>query len=172
MEKIKRSLIAHFLDTTQAAAYGDAEWNRIGVNVTGASTEYNPQSETNQDIISDSASTEITGYQPTLPVDQQCTKGDPVFELVTKLRRKRATLADAHTWLLNVDLWDVTGEGAAATYQAEVQEVAVQVDTYGGDGDVTPTQEYTLNYISDPIQGTVQITNGAPIFTASSTVSV
>lgn len=167
MEKIKRPLIAHFLDVSQAAAYADAEWARIGVNVTEASIEYSPQTETNQDIISDSASTEITGYQPTMGVSQQCTKGDPVFDLVTKLRRARATLSDSHTWLLNVDLWDAT-EGETVDYQAEVQEVAVQVDTYGGAGGETPTQEYTVNFVGDPIQGTVTIIDGVPAFTAAS----
>ena len=33
-EKIKRPLIAHFLDTSKSATYEDAEWSRIGVNVT------------------------------------------------------------------------------------------------------------------------------------------
>ena len=68
MEKIKRPLIAHFLDTSQASAYADAEWARIGVNVTEASTQYHPQRETSQDMNSESAPTEITGYQPTIPV--------------------------------------------------------------------------------------------------------
>lgn len=84
MEKIKRALIAHFLDTKQSETYSAAEWNRLGINVTEASTEYNPQSETSQDIVSDSASTDLTGYQPTMPVSQQCTKGDPVYELIDR----------------------------------------------------------------------------------------
>ena len=125
MEKIKRPLIAHFLDTSQAAAYADAEWARIGINVTEASTEYNPQTETSQDIVSESASTDLTGYQPSMAVSQQCTKGDPVFELITKLRRSRATMGDSYSWALNVDLWDKTGEGASATYAAEVQSETV-----------------------------------------------
>ena len=166
MEKIKRPLIAHFLDTSQASAYADAEWARIGVNVTEASTEYNPQSETSQDIISESAATEITGYQPTMPVSQQCTRGDPVFELVTKLRRARATLSDSHSWALNVDLWDKTGDGPSASYAAEVQEVSIQIDTYGGAGGEAPVQEYTLNYVGDPILGAVTMTGGVPVFTA------
>lgn len=167
-EKIKRPLIAHFLDTSQAKTYSTAEWSRLGVNVTEASTEYNPQTETEQDIVSDSASTEITGYQPTMPVTQQCTKGDPVFELVTKLRRNRATLSDSHTWLLNVDMWDNTATEGTPVYTAEVQEVAIQVDTYGGAGGETPTQEFTINFVGDPIPGTVSITGGAPTFTAAS----
>lgn len=171
MEKIKRPLIAHFLDISQASAYSAAEWARLGVNVTEASTEYNPQNETSQDIVSDSATTEITGYQPSMPVSQQCTKGDPVFELVTKLRRMRATLADSHSWVLNVDLWDKKGDGESASYAAEVQEVSIQVDTYGGAGGEAPVQEYTLNYVGDPIPGTVTMSGGTPSFTAGTAVS-
>lgn len=167
IEKIKRPLIAHFLDVAQAPSYSGASWARLGKNVTEASTEYNPQSETEQDIISDSATTETTGYQPTMPVSQQCTKGDPVFELVTTLRRKRATLAECHTWLLNVDMWDYTGEADARSYVGEVQEVSVQVDTYGGAGGEAPVQEFTLNFVGDPIPGTVTVTGGKPVFTAS-----
>lgn len=167
IEKIKRSAIAHFLDTSQAAAYGEATWKRVGRNVDSASVEYNPQTETEQDIISASATTELTGYQPTMPISQKCTKGDDVYEFVNGLRRKRATMSDAHTWLLNVDLYDKTGSDASATYAAEVQEVSVQVDTYGGDGDAAPALEYTLNYVGDPIPGSVTISDGAPVFTTT-----
>lgn len=161
-EKIKRPLIAHFLDVSRASNYSSAEWARLGVNVTEASTEYNPQTETEQDIVSDSASTEITGYQPNMPVTQQCTKGDPVFDFVTDIRRERATLSDANTWLLNIDMWD---KSSGDTYYAEVQKVAVQVDTYGGAGGETPTQEFTINFIGDPIPGTATISGGKPSFT-------
>lgn len=165
IEKIKRSAIAHFLDTSKAADYADATWERIGKYVDSASTEYNPQTETEQDIISESATTELTGYQPTMPISQKCAKGDEVYEFVNGLRRKRSTMSDAHTWLLNVDLYDKTGSEASATYAAEVQEVSVQVDTYGGDGGEAPVLEYTLNYVGDPIPGTVSITSGTPTFT-------
>lgn len=170
-EKIKRPLIAHFLDTSdKMGEYSAAKFARIGKNVTEASTDYGAQTETEQDIISDSATTEITGYQPTMSVSQQCTKGDDVFEFIDKKRRARATLADTHAWLLNVDMWNATSDSDTATYVAEVQEVSVQVDTYGGAGGESPTLEYTLNYVGDPIPGTVKITGGAPVFTANVSV--
>ena len=156
-EKIKRPLIAHFLDTTQAEEYASAKWERLGVNVTDASTEFNPQSETSQDIISDSATTEITGYQPSMAVSQQCTKGDAVYEFITKLRRSRATMGEAHTWMLNV--------ADESKYAAEIQEVTVQVDTYGGAGGEAPVQEFTLNYVGNPIPGKVTMAEGKPTFT-------
>lgn len=164
MEKIKRSLIAHFLDTSGADSYASATWTRIGVNVTDMSIDYGAQTETQQDIISNSATTDVTGYQPTTSVSQQCTKGDPVFEYINTLRKNRAILSEAHTWMLNVDLWD----GTSGSYTAEVQEVSVQVNNYGGAGGETPVQEFAINFIGDPIQGTVSISDGTPTFTKKS----
>lgn len=164
-EKIKRPLIAHFLDVKKSATYDadTVEWKRIGLNVTDMSIDYGAQTETEQDIISNSATTDVTGYQPTSAVSQQCTKGDDIFEFITELRRSRAILADAHTWLLNIDLWDETTN----SYAAEVQQVSIQVDTYGGAGGETPVQEFTINFVGDPIKGTATIDSGTPTFTAT-----
>ena len=161
-EKIKRPLIAHFLDTAKAPDYATGTtWKRIGLNVTDMSIDYGAQTETEQDIVSNSATTDVTGYQPTSAVSQQCTKGDEIFTFITELRRNRAILGDCQTWLLNVDLWDVTTD----KYQAEVQRVSIQVDTYGGAGGETPVQEFTINFVGDPIKGTVALTDGTPTFT-------
>ena len=163
-EKIKRPLIAHFLDTSKSTTYESATWVRIGVNVTDMSIDYGAQTETEQDIVSNSATTDVTGYQPTSAVSQQCTKGDGIFEFITELRRSRAILGDCHTWMLNVDLWDSSGEESNKTYAAEVQEVSIQVDTYGGAGGETPVQDFTINFIGDPVKGTVTISGGTPTF--------
>lgn len=166
-EKIKRPLIAHFLDTAKSATYESATWARIGVNVTDMSIDYGAQTETEQDIVSNSATTDVTGYQPTSAVSQQCTKDDGIFDFITELRRSRAILGDCHTWMLNVDLWDSTGSEASTTYAAEVQEVSIQVDTYGGAGGETPVQDFTINFIGDPVKGTVTISGGTPTFSAT-----
>lgn len=167
-EKIKRPLIAHYLDTARSGftSASSPVWKRIGLNVTDMSIDYGAQTETEQDIISNSATTDVTGYQPTSAVSQQCTKGDPIFEFITELRRDRAILADCHTYMLNIDLWDSTGEGSSATYAAERQEVSIQVDTYGGAGGETPVQEFTVNFVGDPVKGTVTLSDGEPTFTA------
>ena len=164
-EKIKRSLIAHFLDTSKGAEYSAATWARLGLNVTDMSIDYGAQTETEQDIISNSATTDVTGYQPTSAVSQQCTKGDDIFDFITELRRSRAILGDCQTWMLNIDMWDSTSGSGSASYKAEVQKVSIQVDTYGGAGGETPTQEFTINFIGDPVQGTATIADGVPTFT-------
>jgi hypothetical protein len=168
MEKIKRPLIAHFLDTAETHdGFSGATWTRIGTNVTDMSIDYGAQTETEQDIVSNSASTDVTGYQPTAAVSQQCTKDEPIFEYITKLRRNRAILGDAQTYMLNVDLWDGSADEG---YSAEVQQVSVQVDSYGGAGGETPTQEFTINFIGDPVKGTAKITGGKVSFTEASSL--
>ncbi|MBO4543878.1 MAG: hypothetical protein J5725_11950 [Bacteroidales bacterium] len=117
--------------------------------------------------MSNSATTDVTGYQPTSAVSQQCTKGDDIFEFITTLRRSRAILGECQTWMLNVDLWDSTTVSSTTTYVAEVQQVSIQVDSYGGAGGETPTQEFTINFIGDPIPGTCTITAGVPSFSAT-----
>lgn len=163
-ETFKRPLIAHFIDISQASSYSSANWARLGVNVTSASIEYGAQTETNQDIVSDTATTEVTGYQSSISVSQKCTKDDDVFEFVNTLRLNRATLSDAHTWAMNVDLWDTEDD---TTYTAEVQEVSIGITSYGGEGGAVPTLEYTINYIGDPVMGTATVTDGVPTFTAA-----
>lgn len=173
-EKIKRPLIAHFLDVDRYGFVTDQSvssnnWKRIGLNVTDMSIDYGAQTETEQDIISNSATTDVTGYQPTSAVSQQCTKGDDIFEFITDLRRNRAILGDCHTSILNVDLWDSstsTSSPSTTTYVAEKQEVSIQVDTYGGAGGETPVQEFTINFVGDPVKGTVTLADGVPTFTA------
>lgn len=169
-EKIKRPLIAHFLDTARSGyvtGTTTATWKRVGLNVTDMSIDYGAQTETEQDIISNSATTDVTGYQPTSAVSQQCTKGDEIFEFITELRRNRSILGDCHTDMLNVDLWDSTTASTTTTYVAEKQEVSIQVDTYGGAGGETPVQEFTINFVGDPIKGTVTLSSdGEPTFTA------
>lgn len=170
-EKIKRPLIAHFLDIDRYGFVTDSSitannWKRVGLNVTDMSIDFGAQTETEQDIISNSATTDVTGYQPTSAVSQQCTKGDEIFEFITELRRNRAILGDCHTSMLNIDLWDSTTSSSTTTYAAEKQEVSIQVDSYGGAGGETPVQEFTINFVGDPVKGTVTMVDGVPTFTA------
>lgn len=164
VEKIKRTQIAHFLDISGSGDYAAAKWARLGVNTAEASTEYNPKSESTRDIISSSYQTDILSYQGRMPVTQRCTKGDPVFEYISGFRKNRSTLAGAHTWLLNADLWD-TGDGFV--FIGEAQKVSVQIDTYGGPGEEVPVQDFTLNFIENPVKGIVTMYGSDPKFFAS-----
>lgn len=149
-EKIKRSLQATYLNVAEGGA-ASPKYALLGVNVTDLSISYNPQTTTDQDIVSDSASTELTGYQPTAAVSQSATKGDEVYTYINALRRKRAILADSYSDIVLVDLYDKPDSGS--TYPAEKQPVSIQIDTYGGAGTDPLSIEYTLNFRGDAVQG-------------------
>ncbi len=162
MAKVKRSLQAIFLNV--ATSSSTETWARVGVGVNEMSIAYNPQVKTEQDVTQDTADSEVVGYQPNVPVTQTAKKGDPVYDYINELRRKRATFDDCKTQLLIVDLYD--GE-ASKGYKAERQTVAVQIDSYGGAGSDPLSIGYTFNFVGDPVQGTFNPTNST--FTADGT---
>ena len=116
-EKIKRKLQAIYLNTAASGAAAPA-YALLGVNVAELSLAYNPQTTTEQDIVSDTASTDVTGYQPNAPVTQKASKGDEVYEYINKLRRNRAILDDCCTDIVLVDLYDEVAN-AEGKYLAE-----------------------------------------------------
>lgn len=145
---VKRSLLATFIDTTPNT--DTPTYERVGIGVSDMSIAYNPQVKTEQDITQDNAESEVTGYQPNIPVSQKAKKGDEVYDYVNLLRRKRAVFDDCKTTIINVDLYDGDAETG---YKAEKQPVSVQIDDYGGAGSDPLTIGYTLNYTGDPIEG-------------------
>lgn len=150
VEKIKRKLQAIYIDTTPSGT--TPTYDLIGVNVSEATINYNPQTNTEQDIISDTASTEIVGYQPNVSITQQVSKGDPAFEFVNALRRQRATLADSYTSVILVDLYDETTQNSGI-YFAEKQNCSIQIDSYGGAGSEPLSISFTINFRGDGIDG-------------------
>lgn len=153
VEKIKRKLQAVFMDVTPAAEPGSETYEIVGINTTDLSISYNPQTNSEQDIVSDTAETEITGYQPTAAVTQQATKGDPVYEFINEMRKKRAVLADSYTTIVLVDLYDAA-EAADGSFEAELQPVSIQIDSYGGAGGEPLSIGYTINFRGDSTLGT------------------
>lgn len=145
---MKRSLFMVFLDTTPGVT---PTYDLIGNGATELSIAYNPQTTTQQFINQDSADTQLTGYQPNAPVTLQATKGEPIFEYVNKLRKKRAIGDEADTTVLLVDAFETKDEDGA--YPAEKQSVSVQIDSYGGPSSDPLTIGFTINFKGDPVDG-------------------
>jgi len=133
------------------APTSSADYQLLGKGVSELSIEYNAQTTTEQDIISATASTEITGYQPTAPLSQKVDKGDAVFEFINDIRVKRKVLGDAATDIVLVDLWDTESSGA---YPAEKQNVSISIDSYGGPATDPLSISYTVNFRGDSTIGT------------------
>lgn len=142
---------AIYMNTTPSAGAGSETWSLVGVGVNELSIEYNPQTTTEQDIVSATADTEITGYQPTAGASQKVNKGDPVYNFVNGLRKKRALLGDSQTDIIMVDLYETESGGA---YPAEKQVVSISIDNYGGAASDPLSIGYTINFKGDSTIGT------------------
>ncbi len=158
--KAKRSEWRTFLNTTPTAT--EATWVLEGKGASEMTLSMNPQTTTVQDVTQDTASTDITGYQPSMPVSKSVAKSDPVFSFIDDIRRHRKILSDAYTQILNVDVFNET---SSDTYPAELQDVSIQIDSIGGPASDPLTINYTYNYRGDGTPGTVTITDGKVSFT-------
>lgn len=141
----KRSAFKMFMDV------GSGEYEIIGPGVTELSISYNPQTSTEQYIHEDTATTEMTGYQPNAPVTGQAVSGDPVFEYINNMRINLPIGSDAHT---NVVLVDVFGKQTSGSYAATKQPVSIQIDSYGGPASDPLSIGYTINWRGSGTQGT------------------
>lgn len=159
--KAKRSLWYTFLNTGTDTS---PTWVREGKFANDMTVQMNPQTSTAQDVTQDTAETDITGYQPNIPVSKSVSKTDPAFKFIDEIRRKRKILSDAYAQILNVDVFNESDSG---TYPAELQNVSIQIDSFGGSAADPLTISYTYNYRGDPVPGTATISDGSVSFTAS-----
>lgn len=160
MAKIKRSQVKTFLQT---ATTPSVVLSLIGDGVTTGTINYNPEVTTETYIHEDNATSVIERYAPTLPVEATAINGDAVFEYIDNLRKTRATLDAAETYIVNVWLYETPA--STDQYPAEKQAVSIQIDSFGGDGGVSAKINYTINFIGDPVAGTYDVSDGT--FTAS-----
>lgn len=156
IQKITREQVASFLDTTPTAS--EETWGLIGIGITSYGIAYNPQVTTEKWIIHKAATSSLDSYQRQGDVSQKCYKGDPIFEYVNELRRTCGIGAEVQSSVLDVDMWDKTGNA----YKATKSDVIVVITNYMAEDAVI---EYTIYYNGDPEQGTVTVANdGTPTF--------
>ena len=157
--KAKRSQFYTFLNIGTAET---PKWAREGKFASELTAQMNPQTTTTQDVTQDTADTDITGYQPSIGLSKSVSKTDPTFEFIDEIRRKRKILSDAYSQILNVDAFNQNSDGS---YPAELQNVSIQIDNFGGAASDPLTIGYTYNYRGDPIAGKATISNGKVTFT-------
>lgn len=144
--KVKRSEFRTFIDVDP----GYEDWALIGEGVTTGEIAYNPEISEEVYIHEDSGSAEVERYAPNMPIEAVAMNGDDVFEFIDGLRKNRATLDDAHTQIVNVWMYE-TPEGTS--YPAELQEVTISIDSFGGEGGASSKINYTIHYRGDPVSG-------------------
>lgn len=159
MAKVKRSQVQSFLQTASSPSI---VLSLIGSGVTTGTINYNPETSNETYIHEDGATIDVERYAPNLPIEASCVNGDAVFEFIDNLRKTRATLNDARTYIVNV--WMYESPTSTDKYPAERQEVSIQIDSFGGDGGVATKINYTINFIGDPVVGKYDVSDGT--FTA------
>lgn len=144
----KRTLQAVYIDTTPSTT---ATYALLGKGVDDSTVDYGPKTETFQDIISDTATTNLIGYEPKISHSMKFDKADPAFVYLNGLRRARAILSAADTSIILVDLWATAVAGA---YPAEKQSVNISFSKYGGAGGESLVVDYDINFKGDAVLGT------------------
>lgn len=148
MAKIPRFNFVSYLDTETTTT--GPTYSLIGVGVTDATVNMNPETTTETYIHQSGGTTFVERYAPTFPVEMTANNGDAVFEFVDNLRRTQATLEDAETTLVQVYKYETSTTGG---YPADRFTVSIQVDSYGGPGGQANKLAYTINYQGDRTAG-------------------
>lgn len=152
--KNKRSQYQKFLDITPSSS---ANWKVIGIGITEANVEYNPQVDTEKWIIEDTARSDHSSNQKQIAVTQKCYKGDPEFEFINSGRDKLNYVSH----ILEIDTWG----GSEGNYPAKKSDCLITVTSYSGE-----EIGYTIYFNGDPIDGTSTITDGVPSFTPTTSL--
>lgn len=159
---IKRTAFAQFLNV---GTKEQKKWVRMGKGITDNSIAYNANVTTETYIDEDNATSNVDSLAPNVPVTQYAYKGDEVFEYVDKLRRTRATGSDAEGEVLLVYIY---ANKSGNTYEAELNNCSIQVDSFGGAGGQRVQIGYTILFNGDPQLGTATIADGVPTFQKAS----
>ena len=160
-KKVTREQIASYLNITPSEVTED--WGLIGVGITNFGQSYNPNVETEKWIIHKNANSSLESYQIQGDVSQKCHFGDAVYDFVNNLRRRAVVGSASETQILDVDIYDSTGEDTAKKYKATKYNCTIAITSYAT-GE-SPVIEYTIHYNGDPTVGTVTIVNQKPVFT-------
>ena len=152
--KNKRSQYQKFLDITPNSS---ASWKVIGIGISEANIDYNPQVDTEKWIIEDSARNDHTSNQKQLSVTQKCYKNDPEFEYINGCRDKLNCVSH----VLEIDTWN----GNNGSYPAKKSDCLITVTSYSGE-----EIEYTIYFNGDPTDGTATISDGEPSFTPATSL--
>lgn len=157
--KIDRTNLATFLDVTPKES--EETWEILGVGIPSYAIEFNPSISSEKWIINKNSTSTLESNSKQGDVSQTMHKGDPCFEFVYSLMDK--TGSDVETNILDVDYFEeISDDSGIKTYKAKQSRGMVAITSYGGE---TATIGYTLYYNGDPIEGTVVMTDGKPVFT-------
>ena len=155
----KRTEIATFLNVSPDKDTED--FQLAGYYQTTGEYTYDASETDETYIVDDNPTTIVDRYKVSMDNEQKCFIGDPVYEFVNNLRRKRAVATDAETTTLCVEKYD---KNEAGEFYAEKSKCSISISKFGGEGGNTPMIGYKINLNGDPIIGRVSIADGKVTF--------
>lgn len=156
---VKRKEIMLYIDTTPS---DEETWALYGKKSTTATYTYNPNSTSETYITDDNATNTLDSYNITIDGNMKCYFGDAVYDFINGLRYKLATGSDAVTKALLIDKYDKSSSDNS--FKAQIFECTISIESYGGDGGVTPNITFSIGLNGDPTQGSVTFTGEKPTF--------
>lgn len=136
-----------------------AEWSRIGKS-TVFDLEANAQTETNNFIEDEMATTEVMSYEPGMSQELQTNQGDPAFDYVYNMFYELPTGEDVKKDVL------ITFAGNVGSTEAPKFNAWKTVSTLTLNDLNTVEEKINFNLTINKIErGTVTITEGKPVFT-------
>ena len=157
---VKRKEIMLYLNTKPTEE--SEVWGLYGKKSTTATYTYNPNSTSETYITDDNATNTLDSYSVTIDGNMKCYFGDAIYDFIDNLRYNLATGSDAVTKALLIDKYDKNS--VDSSFRAQVFEATISIESYGGDGGVTPSITFTIGLNGDPIQGSVTFTGETPTF--------
>ncbi len=150
--KIARKYMAHFINT--AVPGEDADYERLGKDLTEYSPEMSAKVEKNENIIGETNVT-ISGYEKTAAVEPyQAEKGSALFNRLQSIVDNALVLDDLKTDVVDVKLWEEPTVDSA--YPAIKEEAYIEVTSYGGD--TTAYQiPFTVHYTGVKTHGSFDV---------------
>lgn len=160
---VKRKDIVLYLNTKPSA---DSEaWGLYGKKSTTATYTYNPSSTSETYIVDDNATVTLDSYNVTIDGNMKCYFGDAIYDFINGLRYNLAVGDDAVTKALLIDKYDATIEDEITSFKAQVFDCTISVESYGGEGGLTPNITFTIGLNGNPTNGSVTFAAGVPEFT-------
>lgn len=157
---IKRKEIMLYLNTTPSQT--SEKYGLYGKKSTTATYSYNPNQTSETYITDDNATVTLDSYNVTIDGNMKCYYGDAIYDYINGLRYSLAVGSDAQTTALLIDKYDKNEDGS---FKAQKFDCTISVESYGGDGGVTPSITFTIGLNGDPVQGSVTFSGETPTFT-------
>lgn len=135
-------------------------WFLIGKDIEEMSVELNPDVESKQNILGETAVVD-NGYQPSMTADPYyANPEDSIYPKIKDIAFNRLTGDSCKTKILEV----IVEDDAAEAHEAYIEDVVVKPQSYGG-GTSGVNIPYDVHFDGNRKAGTVKIVDGVPTFT-------